>query len=247
MKHFFIAVVVFNSFYSFAQNADKTYRYAIVPVQYAFTSEPNQYQINVLTRVLLQGEGFEVYMSEGEELPQEVAKDQCLALKANVVNDKGLLTTQFRFQLINCFGKVVFESEGKSRKKDFKDAYQEALREAFAEFQTVSYKYVQRITEENNNDVEISEQNNLSFEERASMYSNGENSFWLLKENEDYVLYSDKGKTIVATLKQAGQGTFSYDSENIDGAAYFTADGDLVVEYLAKNEDDVQKLVYKRQ
>jgi hypothetical protein len=195
---------------------------------------------------MLQEEGFEVYMNEGEEIPKEVAENQCLALKAKVIKDKGLFTTNLRFQLINCYGNVVFESAGTSREKAFKDAYKEALKEAITEFQSVSYKYVQRNTEATTSSIEVSEDKDLPFEERASLYTNSEKTFWLLKEKEDYILYLDKGETVFATLKFADKGTYAYDSEDIDGAAYFTADGNLVVEYLAKNKDAVQKLVYQR-
>jgi hypothetical protein len=130
----------------------------------------------------------------------------------------------------------------------FKDAYQEALRAAIKKFQDVSYKYLKKnAVEAEKTKVEITEQQVLPFEERASIYIKGENSYWLLKDNEDYILYIDKGETVLATLKQADRGTYAYDSEEIEGAAYFTPDGDLIVEYLAKNKDAVQKLIFKRE
>jgi len=247
MKQFFIVFFISITVFSFAQNSQKKYKYAIVPVQYIFTSEPNQFQINVLTRVLLQNEGFEVYMNEGEELPQKLAENKCYALKANVIKDKGLFTTNLRFQLFNCYGNLVYESAGSSREKAYKDAYQEALRKAIGEFQSVSYKFVKSNLEEETVNTTIEIKEDLPFEELAKIYTNGEKSYWLLKNNEDYILYIDKGENILATLKQADKGTYAYDSADIDGAAYFTPDGDLVVEYLAKNKDAVQKLVYKRQ
>jgi hypothetical protein len=248
MKQVFILAFAVITSCIFAQNSQKKYGYAIVPVQYAFTKEVNQFQLNVLTRMLLQEEGLEVYMDQGEEMPQEIIENQCLTLKVNVVKDKGLFTTNLRFQLFNCYGNLVFEGQGASRKKAFKDAYQEALRAAIQEFQDVSYRYVKKNKEESaETKVEITANQDLSFEERASIYRKGEDSFWLLKDKGDYILYLDKGETVLATLKQAGAGTYAYDSENIDGAAYFTPDGDLVVEYLAKNKDAVQKLTFKRQ
>lgn len=248
MKRFFIAVLTLITFCNYAQNTQKKYSYAIVPVQYAFTSKPNQFQLNVLTRVMLQEEGFEVYMNEGEEMPKNVAENPCLSLKAKVIKDKGLFTTNLRFQLFNCYGNLIFESAGSSREKDYKDAYQEALKEALIEFQSESYKYVQRDTAEQVTITEdITKDEDLPFEERASIYTIAENSYWLVKNNDDYFLYLDKGETVLATLKFADRGTYTYDSEDIDGAAYFTAEGDLVVEYLEKNKDAVQKLVYKKQ
>lgn len=249
MKRFFIVAFILITFCNHGQDTQKKFRYAIVPLQYTFTSEPNQFQLNVLTRVMLQEEGFEVYMSEGEEIPERVAENQCLSLKAKVIKDKGLFTTNLRFQLINCYGNLVYESVGSSREKSYKDAYQEALKEAIAEFQSVSYKYVQKdFKEEQETIVEVDTTNeNLPFEKRASLYTIAENSYWLVKNNEDYFLYLDKGETVFATLKLADIGTYAYDSDKIDGAAYFTAEGDLVVEYLDKNKDAVQKLVYKKQ
>lgn len=247
MKQFFIVFFSLCTFFNFAQNSQKKYTSIIVPVQYGFSSEQNQYQLNVLTRVLLQEEGFEVYMNQGEEMPKKIAENQCLALKVNVIKDKGLFTTNLRFQLLNCYGNLVFESSGSSREKAYKAAYQEALRAAISEFQLISYNYLQKNNEEQVTEIQVAEPENLPFEEVASMYSNGENSYWLLKQDENYILYLDKGKTVLATLNEADRGTYAYDSENIDGAAYFTPDGDLVVEYLVKNQDAVQKLIYTRQ
>lgn len=248
MKQILIVAFALITYTNFAQNPQKKHAYVIVPIQYAFTKEPNQFQLNVLTRVLLKEEGFEVYMNQGEEMPQKIIENQCLTLKANVVKDKGLFSTNLRFQLFNCYGNLVFESEGSSREKAFEDAYQQALRIAIEEFQDVSYRYVKKNGEESEeNEVIIIEQQDLPFEERANIYSKGENSYWLLKDQEDYILYLDKGETVLATLKQADRGTYAYDSEDIEGAAYFTPDGDLIVEYLAKNKDAVQKLVFKRE
>jgi len=248
MRQFFIIVFALITWSNVAQNSQEKHAYVIVPVQYAFTKEVNQFQLNVLTRILLKEEGFEVYMDQGEEIPQKIVENQCLSLKANVIKDKGIFSTNLRFQLFNCYGNLVFESEGSSREKAFKDAYQQALRIAIEEFQDVSYRYVKKNGEESEEtEVIITEQQDLPFEERANIYSQGENSYWLLKDQEDYILYLDKGETVLATLVQADRGTYAYDSQDIQGAAYFTPDGDLIVEYLAKNKDAVQKLVFKRQ
>ena len=236
-----------------AQETQKTFRYAIVPVQYNFLSEPNQFQLNVLTRVYLKDSGFSVYMNEGEAMPQELAENQCLALKANVVKEKGLFTSNLLFQLKNCYGNVVFESRGSSRKKAYKDAYKEALSIALDEFLLVSGGYVMKSKsiEETSIPTDVSFEkdieDNRPFSEKAENYLLDSKTMWLLKQGENYILYEDEGETVFATLDQADRGTFAYDSELIDGAAYFNSDGDLIVEYLAKGEVEVQKLIIKKQ
>ncbi len=251
MKNLLFTVLILATTVVYSQGLEKKYEYIIVPNQYEFTSEPNQFQINVLTRVMLKEEGFKVYMSEGEEKPNELTENQCLALRANVTKDGGLFTTVLIFQLRDCFGKTIFKSEGKSRKKAYKDAYQEALREALGEFQSVSSNYLKSENEEEQQkaiapSAKIEKPKNIPFEDQADTYQNEDKTFWLLKKNENYILYLDKGKTIFATLDLADRGTYAYDSEKIDGAAYFNANGDIIVEYLAKNKDNVQKLIFKK-
>ncbi len=248
MKKYIISLALIFCVQIFAQNNSKKYKYVIVPLQYGFTSKPNQFQLNVLTRVLLQQEGFEVFMSEGEEIPEHVANNPCSTLKADVKKDRSILSSNLRFQLFNCYGNLVFESTGTSRIKSFDESYKEALRMAMREFQIESYKYLKTDTDEvAETPVEQTDETPKSFEERATRFKEGEKEYWMVKENEDYLLYEDLGETIWATLKFADKGTYSFDSEHIDGAAYFTPEGHIVVEYLAKNKDAVQKMTIVRQ
>ncbi|MBS3739530.1 hypothetical protein [Mesohalobacter halotolerans] len=250
MKKNIVLLLLLLSISALGQTSPKKYKYITVPVQYNFTSEPNQFQINVLTRVLLKETNFEVYMNEGEKLPNELAKDQCLGLKANVIKVGGLFTTTLKFQLKNCFGNTIYESTGTSRKKPFKDAYHECLKNAIRDFQVVSSQYfMQNIESETPAEsVNIDNKNsNIPFKERAKTYKEGNKTYWLTKEKNNYILYQDQGKTIFATLEQADRGTYSFDSSTIDGAAYFDAEGNLIVEYLAKDKDAVQKLIFKKQ
>jgi len=236
-----------------AQTAQNTYKYAIVPNQYSFTSEPNQFQVNVLTRVYLKDAGFEVYMEEGEEMPEELSENSCLALKANVIKEKGLFASNLLFQLKNCYGKVVFESRGSSRKKAYKDAYREALEIALNEFLIESGNYLMKKGDTTPTAMaedlaaDGNAQDDRPFKDVAIKYTLAENAFWLLKKGNSYILYEDEGETVYATLDSADRGTYTYDSADIDGAAYFNPNGDLIVEYLAKDKVDVQKLEFKKQ
>ena len=250
MKKIILSLLVFVTTVNFAQSVEKKYKYVIVPVQYGFTSKPNEFQLNVLTRVKLKEEGFKVYMNEGEELPNELSKNQCLALKAHVIKESGVFTTTLIFQLKDCFGKLIFESEGKSREKDYKDAYQEALRIALQDFQIASSLYLKKDNTEDKAEIsEITkiEKSELSFGERTNIYRSDNKTYWLLKNADNYILYEDKGDTILATLNMADRGTYTFDSADVDGVAYFNANGDIIVEYLAKDKDTVQKIVFTKE
>ena len=93
----------------------------IVPNRYAFQKEDNQYQLNMLTKFLLEKQGFKVYMES--EAPAELLQNPCDALKADVKNESNMMTSKVQFLLTDCTNKAVFTSQiGKSREKEFKKA-----------------------------------------------------------------------------------------------------------------------------
>lgn len=140
-----LAVVLLFLCLGFSATAQKNinnYKYIIVPLKYDFLSEKDQYRLNTLTRYLFKQKGF-VALFDEEEFPEELSKDQCKALFANVEKGKGgLFTTKLDITLKDCFGKEVYRTEtGTSREKDFKDAYVEALKNTFSSIEFMDYKY----------------------------------------------------------------------------------------------------------
>lgn len=61
---------------------------------------------------------------------------------ADLAEKKGMFTTRLTLILKDCQGNVVFKGEeGKSKKKDFTAAYQEALQNAFISFNELPYAF----------------------------------------------------------------------------------------------------------
>jgi len=118
------------------------YKYIIVPLKYEFLSDADQYQINSLTKFLFNKYGYTAFM-ENDPFPDDLRNNRCLALKAEVVKDRGgFLSTKLIINLIDCNGQLVVASKvGKSREKEFKISYNLALRKAFETFQFYKYKY----------------------------------------------------------------------------------------------------------
>ncbi len=116
-----------------SQSKTKDYKYIIVPLQYDFLKGKDSYRLNTQTRFLLKQEGFDVYFDEGEELPEDLFNNRCLAMYADVHKVKGtFLKTKLKISFKDCFGKTILESEeGATNKKDLDIAYKEALKRAF--------------------------------------------------------------------------------------------------------------------
>lgn len=124
-----------------AQNNLNDYRYVIVPNQFDFLKEVDQYRLNSLSKFLFEKQGF-ITFKGGDNFPEELMDNGCLALNADVLNDSGLFKTKLRIQLKNCRGEIIYTSEmGTSRAKKFVVAYNEALRAAFKHMEALNYKY----------------------------------------------------------------------------------------------------------
>lgn len=135
---------------AFSQTNLNEYKYVVVPKQFSFLKSENQYRINELTQFLFKKYGFTAFM-EGDEYPSDFFNNRCATLSADIISDTGMFKTKLTTILKDCNDKVVFTSEiGESRKKEYKSAYNEAVRNTFKSVEKLNYKYTpkkeQRVT-----------------------------------------------------------------------------------------------------
>ena len=127
-----------------AQKDINDYKYIIIPKSFEFSKSDDQYQLNSLTKFLFNKYGYEAYFVE--ELPEDLKSDRCLGLMAEVSNGGGsLFKTKLEITLKDCYDVVIMKSQlGESRVKEYKKAYNEALRGAFETFQNFNYEYTSK-------------------------------------------------------------------------------------------------------
>ena len=150
MKYPIIFLLCLYVLQGFSQSSVNDFKYVIVPEQFGFQNDANQYRLNQLTKFLLKKYDFLAY-TDSEEFPEDLAKNNCLALRV-VITVKGTLKTKATVKLLDCYNNLVFLSdEGVSKEKSFNKAYNLSIRDAFNSFEGLNYKYVQ-------NDALISDQ-----------------------------------------------------------------------------------------
>lgn len=124
-----------------SQNELDPYKYIIVPKQYGFLKEENQYRVNSYTKYLFVQEGYQAFY-EGDAYPDDLLSDPCLGLTANVVNESSAFTTKIFLVLKNCRGEVVLQTvEGKSKIKQYEKTYIDALKKCFVTIKELDYNY----------------------------------------------------------------------------------------------------------
>lgn len=139
MKSYFLIILLACSFAVKAQSNAGNYKYLIVPEKFSFLKQTNQYNLNSLTKVLFEEKGFTVYF-DNADLPTEIATDRCKALTVDLQENNSMFVTSLTILLKDCKGTIILKSkEGKSREKEYRPAYNFALREAFASLNELHY------------------------------------------------------------------------------------------------------------
>ena len=163
--------------FSNAQSSLNDYKYIIVPNKYDFLNEADKYQLNSLTKFLFNKKGF-TSLLENENYPQDLVNNLCLSLKVDVEKLNSLLKTKLVIVLKNCKNNIVFTSEiGETREKEYRKAYNLALRDAFKSIETINYSYkpskniasqVSKPSAESNQEIEKLKEEIKSLKEKES-------------------------------------------------------------------------------
>ncbi|WP_432673016.1 hypothetical protein [Flavobacterium sp. SM2513] len=153
MKKAFLLVFSFFTLFSFGQNINQ-YEFLIVPTQFNFQDSENEHRLNTLVKFRLEEYGFKAfYTAENRFISYE---DRCNYLNVNAVSEGGMFVTKLYIEFKDCQNLVVFKSAiGKSRNKDRKAAYIEAMEEALLSIKDLNYKFEGMKTEKIVEETEI--------------------------------------------------------------------------------------------
>ncbi len=134
-----VLIIISNALFS--QQSLNDYKYVTVQKKYDFLNSEDQYQLNSLTKFLFKKEGFTV-LFDSDKKSQELANNPCLGVTARVKKGSSMFVTKLVVELVNCRNEIIHTStEGRSKQKDYKKAYHEAIRKAFKSISLLEYKY----------------------------------------------------------------------------------------------------------
>lgn len=103
----------------------------IVPEQFDFLKEKDAYQMNSITVFLLQKKGVNASFANDAG-----TYANCEVAFADVIKLKSFLATKLQLIIKDCEGTILYESpEGSSKFKDFRKAFQDALRDIFKQIE----------------------------------------------------------------------------------------------------------------
>jgi len=90
---------------------------------------------------LFDQEGF-MTLIQGNDYPQDVKDNPCIAGTVDVINESSMFTTKLKIEIKNCYDQVIYTSkQGTSKIKEYEKTYREALEKSFVSFQDFNYAY----------------------------------------------------------------------------------------------------------
>lgn len=116
------------------------YKYFVVPKRFDAFKEINQHQSSTLVKFLLTKYGFETLYDDA--IPEELFLDKCLGLNSQLEDNSTYLQTVVAIVFYDCRGQEVFRTqEGRSKSKEFKEAYSDAIQEAMQTMALITHNY----------------------------------------------------------------------------------------------------------
>lgn len=237
MKKYFV-LFLFCVNVAVGQTSINQYKYVIIPSQFNFLKEKDQYQLNTLTKLLLEKYGFTTFF-DTEELPAEIINSNCDKLYADVISSGNFIRTKLQLVLKDCRKNIVYQTEiGTSKEKEYKVAYTQALRAAFQSFDTLQYHYTSEL---NNGQIQKKEAPitgtvilSESFEENLTM-------LYAQPIANGFQLVDSTPKVVMKIFKTSNPNTFSAVKDSKQGVL-LSKDNQWYFEYY-ENEQLVSEKV----
>ncbi|GGW23895.1 hypothetical protein [Arenibacter certesii] len=140
MKKILASFILLSCFLGMSQAELNKYKYIIVPVKFDAFKEQNQHQTSTLIKYILVENGFNAVYDNA--LPEDLLNNRCLGLLLALNDDSSMFTTKLTFTLKDCLSQDIFETqEGKSKEKDYKEAYSGAIKESLRSLSGEGYRY----------------------------------------------------------------------------------------------------------
>jgi len=220
MKKIVLFSLIFGGILSYSQN-NSGYDFVVLSEKFDFLADTNQYNLNELAKFLIAKKGFSAYFHL-EDKPIEYHMDPCKVLKMDVTKEKYFLGTKIKITIKDCYENIIAQSEGTSKEKLHKTAYNYALREAF-ELLHIPAKKIEKNTQKSN------EPKDPSF-------------LYAVKTERGYVLYDSQENEKYILFKTSKNDQFIVSYQEIRGALYKSKNNEWTLEYL-KNEEIVSEIL----
>ncbi len=239
---FFVIFIMYTVNIS-SQKSVNDFKYVVVPEKFNFFNDKDAYQLNSMTKFLFNKYGFNALLNS-DEFPEDLKNNGCKKLMADVIKGNGLFLTKLAVQLTDCNGVVVYTSpEGTSREKEYRKAFQEALRNAFKNVDKLNYKYnAAKEADENAKNMQSAKKSGTPEGEKPTITAPSEDmltftwndkKYVFKKQGYGYELFSKEDDELMSEgriYKMTRDNNYLVNASDLSGGGYFDGFGNFILE-----------------
>jgi hypothetical protein len=233
---------------SFSQNLND-YKYALVPSKFSFLRETNQYNLNVMTKLFMEKYGFITFM-DNETYSEDFAINNFNKVYVDLDEKSTMFKTTIKVVLKDLTNKVIYTSgEGTSRNKEYKIAYQEALRGAFNTLSSLNHNYVEKTKNQSEFDIKKSKDVEVPSDkdmlEEKKVYSNSSSNNLLAQPiTNGFQIINAEPKVIYKIFKTSTKDFYIATKGTIQGV-FFSRNNEWIFEYYQNDKLVSEKVEVK--
>jgi len=228
----------------FSQQKLNDYSFILIPQQFEFQRQQDEFRLNTYIRHLFNQNGFNaIYAVEMDGLTR------CEGVFLELTENNSMFQTKLTIHIKDCQGNELYVSEeGASRAKDYETAYKEAFEKAFQEIprlgvQQKDFKKPDKASEKPATALEI--KTNILETNDMLLYKNNGKNYLLKKADKGWELYEVAGVENILTAKLIPinkANFYLFVKQGYNALASFDENGNLEVEGVDAEDNAIEQL-----
>lgn len=228
------------------------YKYISLPSKLETFKE--DFGLNDLLTKTLRSKNYTVIPSDKLQWPAEAQSNPCNVLMADIINDSGFLRNKVLVQFKDCNDKVVSSIKGASNIKEYKEGYQDALKQTFVSIspanptaQPASPVKVQETVTANSTQV-VTNSSSSSVDNTVLKFSNGKMDLQKIQiDNSQFILVNSNSSSPFATFKATTKSdVFRVKLQNGESTLGYYENGNIVIEIPVSGGEYGKEIFYKK-
>ncbi|KQT25674.1 hypothetical protein ASG22_02880 [Chryseobacterium sp. Leaf405] len=226
------------------------YKYITLPSKFETFKE--DFGLGELLTKTLRGKNYTVIPADKLQWPSEAQSNPCNVLTANILNDSGLLRNKVLLQFKDCNDKVISSIKGASSIKEFKEGFQDALKQTYVSIspanpasQPIAQTKVQKTNVSTQSVTNVS--TSIS-DNSAVRFSNGKMDLQKIQiDNSQFILVNSNSSSPFATFKATAKAdVYRVKLQNGETTLGYYENGNIIIEIPQSNGEFAKEVFSKK-
>ncbi len=227
------------------------YKYVSLPAKFETFKE--DFGLGELLTKTLKSKNYTVIPADKLQWPSEAKDNPCSVAAADIINDSGFLRNKVLVQFKDCNDKVISSFKGASNIKEYKEGYQDALKQTYISISPAN-PVVQIQQQTHVQQTESSEQPAITPATSADngnngvKFSNGKTDYQKVQiDNSQFILVGTNSSSPFATFKVTTKNdVFRVKMQNGDATLGYYENGNIVIEIPQVNGEYTREIFLKK-